>query len=82
MKIRIIASALLIAILSLWVTAKSEAAPWRGCYRPGVRVCAPAVRVYVPPVAIGGYWGGYARPRYFGPRYCDRGGYGGYRHCR
>jgi hypothetical protein len=76
MKLRIIASALLIAILSVGVIAKSDAAPWRGCYWPVVRVCAPAVRICAPAVAIGGYYGGYyARPHYSGARYCDRGGY-------
>jgi hypothetical protein len=77
MKIRMIASALLIAILSLGATAKSEAAPWRGCYRPVVRVCAPAVRICAPPIVVGGYYGGY----YAGPRYYARGCYG-HRYCR
>ena len=89
MKFRIIASVLLVMLLSISAT-KSEAAPWRGGYGRGWCAPHPIVRVYAPSVVIGGgcYGGCYARPHYYAPRYCAphyaaRGYYGGgYRHCR
>lgn len=82
-----IASALLIMLLSIGISSNADAA-WRGCYgrgwgHPVVRVCAPvpAVRIATPVVAVGGYYGGYyARP--CAPRYYAHGYYGGYRRCR
>src|ERR1700761_9475684 len=69
MKLRIVASVLLIMLLSVGVSSELSAAPWRGGYcHHGW--CGPAVRVVVPPVVVGGYYG--PRP-YYGPAY-----YGGY----
>ena len=77
MKIRIIASALLIIVLA-GITVNADANPWRGCYRGGwyphpvVRICAPHVFIPPVPVVVGGYYG---RP-YYGPRYYAHGYYG------
>ena len=80
MKPRMIASVLLIMILSSGINSKTDAAPWSGHRHGWYR---PAVRVYVPPVVIGGYYGGYYGHRHYcGPRYYDRGCHGGHRHCR
>jgi len=84
MKLRIIASALLIVLLAS-AANYTDAAPWRGGYRggwfPHPRVFVPRVYlppVPVPPVVIGG---GYYGPAY-GRGYYGHGYYGGghYRH--
>ncbi len=85
MKLRIVASALLILALSTVISTNADAQRWRGYrggyYRPhyGVRVWAPAP-VIVPPVVVGGYYGPRYGPGYYGPRYYHRPYYGGYRH--
>ncbi|MCW3120835.1 MAG: hypothetical protein JWQ38_327 [Flavipsychrobacter sp.] len=93
MKFSIIASILLVVLLSLGAT-KASAAPWRGGYGHGRGYYAPrpAVRVYGPQIVIGGggcYGGHYGQTRYYArpscaPRYYGRPHYygGGYRHCR
>ena len=74
MKLRIIASALLIVLVA-GISTQAGAAPWRGHYRGGwcaphpyVRIAAP--RLFVPPVQVvvggGGYYG---RPYYAHPYY-------------
>jgi hypothetical protein len=94
MKLRMIATALFVIILSAGINSTASAQHWRGYYRHGwfmphpvVRVCAPRVfvpPVYVPPVPVvvgGGYYG---RP-YYGHGYCGHGyrhGYYGHRYCR
>ncbi len=88
MKLRTIASALLIVLLSAGTSSIAGAAPWRGHYRGGywphpiVRVVAP--RVFIPPVPVpvvvgGGYYGGgyYGGHPYYGHGYYGH-GYGGH----
>jgi len=87
MKLRIIASALLIIVLSAGISTNAGAHPWRGggwCMpHPVVRVWAPPIPIIAPPVVVGGYYGGgYYRHPYYGHRYAYgyghgyRGGYG------
>jgi hypothetical protein len=78
MKIKIILAATLLLMLTAGLNPKADAAPWRGGYgycRPAVRFCPP-VRVYVPPVVVGGYYG----PRNCAPVYAPHYGYRGYAH--
>jgi hypothetical protein len=65
-KSSILFSAILVVILSIGSSSSASAQCYGRHYgwRPRARVCAP-VRVYVPPVVVGGYYGG---------------NYGGYRH--
>ena len=80
MKLRIIASALLIMLLTVGISNQVSARPgyWRGGFygpRTGLRVVAP-----IPaPVVVGGYYGGGYAPAY-GPSVVVGGGYygGGY----
>jgi len=82
MKNRMIASALLIMVLSVGISATANANPWRGGYRGGWFVPHPVVRVGVPlpviapSVVIGGGYYGPAYGGYYGGGYY-RGGYGG-----
>ncbi len=85
MKLRIIASSLLILLLSIAVNTNADAQRWRGCRRDycrphyGARIWAP-VPVIAPPVYVGGYYGPrYCPPAYCAPRYYHRPYYGGYR---
>ncbi len=83
MKFRIIVSVILIVLLSAGISSIANAAPYRRhCH--GWCDPRPFVRVYVPPIVFGGYYGGsfyrphpYCAPRYYGYRH-----YGGYRHYR
>ena len=86
MKLRIIASALLVIILSVGMSATADANPWRHC-RGGWYAPHPVVRVGIPvppipPIVFGGgYYGGYyGHPYYGGHRYYAHGGYGHYGH--
>jgi hypothetical protein len=88
MKMRVIATALLIMVLSAGISADVNAAPWRHHER-GWSAPHVGISVYTPPVAIGGYYGGgnyerrNCRPHnYYAPRYGYERHYGGYRHCR
>jgi hypothetical protein len=78
MKLNVFITALLIIMLSVGISSKSEAAPWRGYYRHGYGYYhpRPAVRVYVPaPVIVEHphYYGGYGYRHYhhdgYGYRY-------------
>ena len=88
MKLRIIASALLIVVLA-GISNYANANPWRGCYRggwyPHARVFVPVPRVFIPPVPVpvvvgGGYYGAAYGPGYYGGGY--RHGYYGHEHYR
>jgi len=77
MKLRIIASALLVLVLSAGISTKASAAPWRGGYRhgwvrPHVFIPVPPV-VVAPPIVYGG--GGYYGGGYYGGGYYGRGYY-------
>jgi hypothetical protein len=78
MKLRIIASALLIMLLTVSISNQASARPgyWRGGFfapRIGVRVGIP-----VPPVVVGGYYGnGYGYAPAYGPAVVVGGGYYG-----
>ncbi len=83
MKLRIIASALLIVVLA-GISNYANANPWRGGYRggwfPHARVFVPVPRVFIPPVPVpvvvgGGYYGAAYGPGYYGGY--GRGYYGG-----
>ena len=74
MKTRMIASALLIMLLSIGISSEANANPWRRGYgygycrpHPVVRVYGPRVAVCAPPIVYGGYYA--PRPRYYAPRY-------------
>ena len=86
MKLRIIASALLLVVLSAGISSTAGANPWRHC-RGGWYPPHPVVRLGIPVPPIpqiviggGGYGGYYGRPYSGGHRYYAHEGYRHYGH--